>query len=55
MDEYLDKTKITEYSSAMSDMGKKWVRMAPNGTNLGLLIIRFHYKFWRTKQECTEI
>ena len=27
----------------MSDLGQKWVRLAPNGTNAGLFQIRFQY------------
>ena len=34
--------------SVMSDLGPKWVRLAPNGTNSGLFQIRFQPK-------CTEI
>ena len=33
------------FVSGMSDLGAKWVRLAPNGTNPGLFQIRFQYIF----------
>ena len=34
-------------------VGKNWVRLAPNGTNLGLFKISFS-TFWLAETKCTE-
>ena len=47
------------FLTGLSDFGSKWVRLAPNGTNLGLLQIRFQNIFfkmsWNLIWKCSEI
>ena len=38
----------------MVGLAPKWVRLVPNGTNLGLFQIRFQY-IWLDRAKCTEI
>ena len=45
---------LRRYAGArLPDLAPKWVRLAPNGTNLGNFQIRFS-TFWRPAPKCTQ-
>ena len=52
-DEEMSKQKGEYCHTKMAELAPNWVRLAPNGTNLGLLKISFS-TFWRPAPKCTE-
>ena len=52
---YFDQLFMLMLSQAgSSDLGSKWVRFAPNGTNRGLFEITFQYILARCERKCIE-